>query len=75
MKCDNKHDRKENPGECDNCHANIDVDLKRLYSYGPGHQIEWLCAYCANMASYKENKDLCAAMNVLERRLRLDKGK
>ncbi len=45
MKVDNPDDRQETPEECDWC-GSMDVELQRFTSYGPGHQVDWLCKYC-----------------------------
>ena len=45
MKVDDPDDRQEMPEECDCC--GYPTELKRFYSYGPGHQVKWLCRFCA----------------------------
>lgn len=44
MRVENATDRSKMPEECDNC--GFPVTLERFYSYGPGHNVKWLCKYC-----------------------------
>ena len=68
MKVDNEHDRQDTPGECDRCGSDV-AKLKRYYSYGPGHQVDWLCPYCR--VSYPGNieRSLPNMLNLLEYRV------
>jgi len=73
MRVDNRGDRTQMPEECDLCQAN--VKLKRFYSYGPGHQVEWLCQYCSACFDNKSAivRSMAAMFNELEQALRGDK--
>jgi hypothetical protein len=70
MKVEKATDRIEMPKECDNC-GSLRVKLTRYYFFGPGHQVEWLCKYCA-VAINKErdfNRNMASMFNLLEDRL------
>lgn len=69
MKVDNENDRMEMPEECDYCSS--DVDLERYYSYGPGHNVDWLCPYCS--VCFTKNptlRSIASMFNTLEERLK-----
>ena len=70
MKVENKNDRQESPEECDACGS--PAPLKRYYYYGPGHQVEWACGYCAKSFIKGEpiGKTLSAMFNHLEAQLK-----
>jgi hypothetical protein len=70
MRVDNQDCRQENPAECDNC-ANETAELWRYTSYGPGHQVEWICDYCRNVydKSSTQTQQMIQVAQVLERRL------
>ena len=69
MRVESKDDRPEQPEECDNCGS--DVELKRYEYYGPGHNVDWLCSYCANDYTHGDPviKTIAAMFNNLEKRL------
>jgi hypothetical protein len=70
MRVESEHDRKEKPEECDGC-SDSKAGLTRYYSYGPGHQVRWLCPYCEVASASEYRATLSAMFNVLERRLRV----
>lgn len=69
MRVNNPDDRAEMPEECDNCGSS--VKLKRFSHYGPGHQVEWLCRYCANITGKGSDivHSIAAMFNELEKAL------
>lgn len=71
MRVDNpKTDRLEMPEECDCC--GYPAQLTRYYHYGPWHQVEWLCPYCANSHDKDEtiSKSIASMLNELEKRIK-----
>ena len=71
MKVEKETDRAENPGCCDEC-GQEGVKLNRWTSYGPGHQVEWLCKYCSSSFNKgtSESKSLASMLHVLEKSLK-----
>lgn len=71
MRVDSPDERQEMPEECDEC-GSFDITLERFGSYGPGYQVDWLCPYCANSISKKEeiSRILASMFNVLEKRIK-----
>ena len=53
MKVDNRDDRQEMPEECDGC--GYMTKLERFYQYGPGHNVNWYCRFCANSTTIDSN--------------------
>jgi hypothetical protein len=66
MRVGNPNDRQEMPECCDGC--GCEVSLKRFVSYGPGHQVDWLCRFCAN--SNKKEHSLSGLFNELVKAIR-----
>ena len=73
MRVESPNDRQEMPEECDVCQS--PVKLKRYSHYGPGHQVDWLCKYCAISTNTEERANMAAMLNLLERALKDDNGK
>ena len=67
MRVENAADRARMPKECDNCGSS--VILERFYSYGPSHNVRWLCKYCCRDFTQGDNaiiKSIAAMLHKFE---------
>lgn len=64
MRVEHESDRMEMPEECDYCGSK--VKLERFSYYGPGHNVDWLCKYCAASFHKEETRSIAAMFNKLE---------
>jgi hypothetical protein len=69
MRVEKATDRMTQPTECDGC-ATEGVPLQRYSSYGPGHQVSWLCCYCCNDFSGGNDivRSIAAMLHVQDKR-------
>jgi len=72
MRVENENDRMDDPGECDNC--SVEAELERFSYFGPGHQVEWLCCYCTEDFTRGKSdivKSVAAMLHTLEKKISL----
>lgn len=71
MRVESKESRLEMPDGCDNCEYGT-KDLERFYTFGPGHNVYWLCPYCLYDHSWGKDitvRTVACMLNALENRI------
>ena len=64
-------DNIEQPEECECCGSDV-KELERFVSFGPGHQVEWLCCYCSRSLAKHDllSRSFAQMLHHLEDRIR-----